>query len=522
MLSGDMFPLEVEKNRNILYVKDLIKEEKKIDENSTIKLLSMDGEELDNKDIIKDKLGNEDMVILFIETYKGPPFKNKKLIKLKSKHPINKTTLNPVYVNKYMLSHSPFEGTMFYQGSLTNFLNLPGVLTDRVVDRETTYGRSIDTIQEGYLQRFRDDIKRLGFGDLVHVYAVYNIPSYDSVNRTLDIIQTFQFKITNKDASIVYSHFSSIFETIENDLIIPDRLIDDYVIINGSYIPLLTWFKYTDSQKIEALFWDDENQEDKEKNTIEVYIKTLSGDMIPLEVEKNRNILYIKDLVRDELKIDEDSTIKLFNVEGEELDNKDIIETALNENDTITILTETYKGAPFKGKSKIIIKSVNPSGTEQINNPVFIYKNGLYNNKDKIDLKGVMYYEGSLTKFLELPGVVNFLTINKAYYTKSITYRDFDMLDRFRDDIKRLGFDDLVHVYSVYNIGDKPIRKVYKRENSYDCIITNEDASIVYGHSIGHNENHHTFLIINGILINLKDWICNYSDKDKLKFLNMI
>ncbi len=228
MMSGDIIPLEVNSDNDILVIKEMIKEEKKEIENMyEIKLFNMEGDELNDTDKIKDKLENEDMINLIINISEDPPFKGQKWIhfnttdkEVESKH---YKKANPVLKrNGWMMC----SGTKRYEGNLDEFIKLPGVSSEG--DKKFF---TISSQQINHLKRFRQTIKDLGYDDLIYVYAVYS-------GRNTDI----NFISTNYNSSIVYEYEKHHIDS------------NSYIYINGVKLRLISeWFKFSDEQRLELL-----------------------------------------------------------------------------------------------------------------------------------------------------------------------------------------------------------------------------------------------------------------------------
>lgn len=243
MLSGDIISLNVNPNDNVSSLKMMIKERDDVGKGGNIiKLFTTDGEELYDKYIIKNKINDEDMIYLFVEVMGEAPFKGKKWIFFK--HNENPTILAPMYWKKFHKKESPLSSIVGrrginlkrYEGHLNEFLQLPGVMEGGIV--EGVYLEpSLSATQIRHLESFRNSIKDLGVGDLLYVYAVYNIHTPNGKVLT-------DFIATNEDSSIVYeySYTQSQADT---------RGCNNYIYINGIRLRLVSeWFNMSDEQRL--------------------------------------------------------------------------------------------------------------------------------------------------------------------------------------------------------------------------------------------------------------------------------
>ena len=98
-------------------------------------------------------------------------------------------------------------------------------------------------------------------------------------------------------------------------------------------------------------------QQSIDKNKMNIYVKLLSGDIIPLEINPNFKISAIKEIIKNEFKsqmpISNSKLIVLFDNEGNYFEDDIIIKRILKENDMINVFINITDEPPFKGEKWI-------------------------------------------------------------------------------------------------------------------------------------------------------------------------
>lgn len=244
-----------------------------------------------------------------------------------------------------------------------------------------------------------------------------------------------------------------------------------------------------------------------DKKKLHIYVKLMSGDIIPLDVNSSSKISTIKEILKTELLINNIKNIILFDNDGNYLIDDYIINKKLKQNDVINVLINISDEPPFKGEnwiklrySKTIELKDNKKQTKKMNPTKRFYD---FNTRN---------YEGNLDDFLNLPGVTNIVLLNEVnrdmLNIPNLSYNQQRNLRLFRESIEELQYDNLKYVYGVYNI--------YHNDNDKktEFIATNEDSSIVYELTGGI-----VFVYINGFKMFLEQWMAMKRDK-RLMFLN--
>ncbi len=251
-----------------------------------------------------------------------------------------------------------------------------------------------------------------------------------------------------------------------------------------------------------------------------LYVKMLSGDIIPLEANPNDNITSLKMMIKERDDVGNGNIIKLFTTDEEELLDKYIIKDKINDGDMIYLFIEVMGDAPFKGKKWIFFKH-NENATIQM--PYYwkryIKKESPLSStvgKRGINLKK---YEGHLNEFLQLPGVMEGGIVDGVYLEPSLSATQIRHLESFRNSIKDLGLGDLEYVYAVYNIHTSNGKVLT------DFIATNKDSSIVYEYSYTQSQADtrgcNNYIYINGIRLRLVSEWFKMSDEGKLRVFEM-
>ena len=220
----------------------------------------------------------------------------------------------------------------------------------------------------------------------------------------------------------------------------------------------------------------------------------LSGDIIPLEVDSDNDISSIKVIIKDMNNIESLSLIKLFNMDGDELENGDKIKDKIQNEDMINVFIEALQEPPFKGEKWIYFKTTD----EKVQPPLKKYFkkiNPVFKTSGWANVSQIKKYEGNIDEFI-------------GYDDNFISKLQISHLEKFRKTIKDLGFDDLIYVYVVYT-------------NAFiHFIATNYDSSIVYEYDRNTVEANN-YVYINGIRIRLiSDWF-KWSDEKRLELLRM-
>lgn len=267
------------------------------------------------------------------------------------------------------------------------------------------------------------------------------------------------------------------------------------------------------------------------KNKLNIYVKLMSGDIIPLEVNSNSKVSTLKEVVREELKgkiyVNNIRQIVLFDNEGNYLKDGDIIKNILSENDIINVFINVSDDPPFKGERWIKLnyskrelkdykkqtKKINPAMKFNRWTTYFSEQWMQYMREQGRDYP-VQIYEGNLDDFLALPGVTNIVLLpefnREMLHTPNMSLNQEIYLRLFRESIDELGYDNLRYVYGVYNLYD------YSREKLVDLVATNNDSSIVYELSGGI-----VYVFINGFKMSLHDWL-GMNKSQRLKFLTHV
>ena len=238
-------------------------------------------------------------------------------------------------------------------------------------------------------------------------------------------------------------------------------------------------------------------------SNINVYVKMMSGDIIPLEVNSNNDILLIKKMIKEEKKeIENIHEIKLFNMEGDELNNTDKIKDKINNEDTINLIINIREDPPFKGQKWIHFTTTD----KDVETKHYKKANPTLKRNDWMMCSGTKRYEGNLDEFINLPGVS--IEGGEKFFT--ISSQQINHLKRFRQSIKNLGYDDLIYVYAVYS----------NRNININLIATNYNSSIVYEYEHHHIDSN-SYIYINGVKLRLiSEWF-KFSDEQRLELLRM-
>lgn len=220
----------------------------------------------------------------------------------------------------------------------------------------------------------------------------------------------------------------------------------------------------------------------------------LSGNIIPLEVDSNNDISSIKVIIKNMNDIGSLSNIKLFNMDGDELENGDKIKDKIQNEDMINVFIEASQDPPFKGKKWIYFKTTD----EKVEAPLKKYFkkiNPVFKTSGWANVSQIKKYEGNIDEFI-------------GYDDNFVSKLQLSHLEKFRKTIKDVGYDDLIYVYVVYT-------------NTFiHFIATNYDSSIVYEYDRNTVEANN-YLYINGIRIRLiSDWF-KWSDEKRLELLRM-
>jgi len=231
----------------------------------------------------------------------------------------------------------------------------------------------------------------------------------------------------------------------------------------------------------------------------------LSGDIIPLVVDPSNDVLSIKIMIREEKKDELVSSysIKLFNMEGDELYDKDRISDKINNEDMINLFIDVMPDPPFKGKRWINFKTTDKEVEPPLKKHIKKLNPALKDGRPKYVLKK---YEGTFNEFIK---------DSDEYQSYIITSIQLDHLTKFIKIMNDLvdkgykGYNDLMYVYAA----------VYF-DTDIDFIATNYDGSIVYEYertSIGANN----YIYINGVKLRLiSDWFKS-SDERRLDLLRL-
>lgn len=270
-----------------------------------------------------------------------------------------------------------------------------------------------------------------------------------------------------------------------------------------------------------------------DKNKLNIYVKLMSGDIIPLEVNSNSKISTIKEIIKNELKsqinVNNIRQIVLFDNEGNYLKDEDIIKKILSENDMINVFINVSDDPPFKEEKwiklnystlkelkdfKIQTKKLNP--TMKHDRWTTFYSETFRQHlgeTDNINMP-VQIYEGTLDNFLSLPGVTDIVLLPEfnrhMIHSPNLSLDQQRNLREFIESIEELGYDNLKYVYGVYNLYS------LRSDKKIEFIATNNDSSIAYELDDGIH-----YVYINGFKIYLGQWMA-MSKNERLRFLKYV
>lgn len=274
--------------------------------------------------------------------------------------------------------------------------------------------------------------------------------------------------------------------------------------------------EYIDDEPVEEII-EEKNYQPDPKKKFNIYVKLMTGDVIPIEVNPNSKVLKIKEILNDEplydIEVNNVKKIVLFN-DGDYLKDDDIIKKVLKPDDIINMFVNISDDPPFKEEKwiKLNVSSRDLKDYKKMfkkMNPAMKYNRWTTYLvpvlQEAYQRDGANYpiqiYEGNLDDFLTLPGVTTGTNLREfnRYIGSPPHFSIYQSrnLRAFRDSIINLGYSDLVYVYGVYNLYNTTFSG-----KSIEFIATNKDSSIVYELSGGEND-----VYINGFKMYLGHWL---------------